>query len=142
MTKADIDDCRPCSDVPEEYPGNRLPSTTRSPFYATEKNAALTAVPPRECNDAHLARRARAAPTDVAGLGIRSDHPGEHLPKALGRVRLGENRDRRAPVLSLEPAGFLAGDKHEAGREVWPAMLDASIKVLANHSGHPKIAQD
>jgi len=31
MTKADIDDCRPCSDVPEEYPGNRLRYTPCEP---------------------------------------------------------------------------------------------------------------
>lgn len=38
--------------------------------------------------------------------------------------------------------GPLGGHEHDARGEVRPAVLDASIKVFATHSGHPKITQD
>jgi hypothetical protein len=66
----------------------------------------------------------------------------DNLPKALRGVGLGEDRNGSAPVLSLKAARFPAGHKHEAGREVWPAMLDTSMKILAVHPGHSKVAQD
>jgi hypothetical protein len=48
------------------------------------------------------------ARADASGLGITGDRRGEHLPRALRRVGLGENRIDAPPYLSLEPAGFLA----------------------------------
>src|SRR2546425_13304763 len=59
------------------------------------------------------------ARADASGLGITGDRRGEHLPRALRGVGLSENRDRRAPYLSLEPAGFLIlGITCAAGR-IW-----------------------
>jgi hypothetical protein len=77
-----------------------------------------------------------------AKLHITRNNVFDNLPKALGGVGLGDDRNGSAPVLSLEPAGFLASHEHEAGRKVGPAMLDTSIEIVAGHPGHPKVAQD
>jgi len=83
-----------------------------------------------------------SAASDNAVLHITRNNVFDDLPKAFRGVGLREDRNGSASVLTLKPGGFLASHKHEAGREVWPAMFDTSIKILAVHPGHPKVAQD
>jgi len=66
----------------------------------------------------------------------------DNLPKAFTCVGFAENRDRRTPVLGLEPTRSLTSHKHDAGSEVRPALFDPLVEFLATHPRHSKVSED